>query len=197
MEARVQFPSGALKQHGTPTGRATKLKPWRVWVRLPPVLLQVSSFKLKTRNLKPETPTGVGWRWDAGRSVKPPPPARQVRFLPDALVFGPLVYRQDTGFSTRRAGFNSPTDCLRGCHETERALPSIRLVKKTREGETIQTSYIPAEFAKVGRVVKIRQDDGAWDDGWVIRLVGGSMTEEQLTAIELAHRRFERATSKA
>jgi hypothetical protein len=25
--------------HGTPTGRATKLKPWRVWVRLPPVLL--------------------------------------------------------------------------------------------------------------------------------------------------------------
>ena len=37
--------------------------------------------------------------------------ARQVRFLPDALTFGPLVYRQDIGFSTRKAGFNSPTDC--------------------------------------------------------------------------------------
>src|ERR1051326_7242492 len=42
--------------HGTPTGRATKLKPWSVWVRLPPVLLE----------------TRVGRRWDAGRPVKPP-----------------------------------------------------------------------------------------------------------------------------
>ena len=72
-----------------------------------------------------------------------------------------------------------------------------RLVKKIREGETIQTSYIPAEFAKEGRIVKLREDDGGWDDGWVIRLVGGSMTEEQVTAIDLAHRRFERDTSKA
>jgi hypothetical protein len=31
----------------------------------------------------------------------------------------------------------------------------------------------------------------------VIRIVGGSLTEEQLTALELAHRRFERATTKA
>src|SRR5262245_40257286 len=31
------------RRHGTPTGRATKLKPWRVWVRLPPVLLDVAS----------------------------------------------------------------------------------------------------------------------------------------------------------
>jgi hypothetical protein len=26
-------------------------------------------------------------------------------------MIGPFVYRKDTGFSTRRAGFNSPTDC--------------------------------------------------------------------------------------
>ena len=71
-----------------------------------------------------------------------------------------------------------------------------RLVKKVREGEAFQMSYIPAEFASVGRVVKLREEDGAWDDGWVIRLVGESMTEEQLNAIELAHRRFERATSR-
>jgi hypothetical protein len=72
-----------------------------------------------------------------------------------------------------------------------------RLVKKIRGGETIQTSYIPTEFAKVGRVVKVREDDGSWDDGWVIRIVGGSLTEEQLTALEKAHRRFERETTKA
>ena len=93
VEARVQFPSRALR-HGTPTGRATKLKPWRVWVRLPPVLLEC-----------------VGRRWDAGWPVTPPHSARQVRFLTGALVFGPFVYRQDTGFSAREAGFDSPTDC--------------------------------------------------------------------------------------
>jgi hypothetical protein len=52
----------------------------------------------------------VGRRWDAGRPVKPPHTARQVRFLTGALVFGPFVYRQDIGFSAREAGFNSPTD---------------------------------------------------------------------------------------
>lgn len=72
-----------------------------------------------------------------------------------------------------------------------------RLVKKIRGGESIQTSYIPAEFAREGRIVQLREDDGTWDDGWVIRLVGGSRTEEQLTALELAHRRFGRATTKA
>ena len=37
----VQIPSGTLKTwHGTPTGRAAKLKPWCLWVRLPPVLLK-------------------------------------------------------------------------------------------------------------------------------------------------------------
>lgn len=72
-----------------------------------------------------------------------------------------------------------------------------RLVKKIRGGESIQTSYLPAEFAREGRVVKLRDPDGAWDDGWVIRVVGGSLTEDQLTALELAHRRFERETTKA
>ena len=72
-----------------------------------------------------------------------------------------------------------------------------RLVKKIRGGESIQTSYIPAEFAREGRIVKLREDDGGSDDGWVIRVVGGSLTEEQLTALELAHRRFERETTKA
>ena len=72
-----------------------------------------------------------------------------------------------------------------------------RLVKKIRGGETIQTSYLPAEFARVGRIVKVRDTDGAWDDGWVIRVVGGSLTEDQLTALERAHRRFERETTKA
>src|SRR5579859_8221039 len=36
-------PVRSARRHGTPTGRAAKLKPWNVWVRLPPVLLKESS----------------------------------------------------------------------------------------------------------------------------------------------------------
>jgi len=59
-----------------------------------------------------------------------------------------------------------------------------RLVKKVRGGEAVQTSYLPAEFAKEGRIVKVREDDGGWDDGWVIRSLGGSLTEDQLADLE-------------
>jgi hypothetical protein len=72
-----------------------------------------------------------------------------------------------------------------------------RLVKKIRGGEAIQTSYIPTEFAREGRIVKLREVDGGWGDGWVIRVVGGSLTEDQLGELERAHRQFERFTSKA
>ena len=66
------------------------------------------------------------------------------------LTLGPLVYRQDTGFSTRRAGFNSPADCSGKEDAVKRneLYRQCRLVKKIRGGETIQTSYLPAEFAK-------------------------------------------------
>lgn len=70
-----------------------------------------------------------------------------------------------------------------------------RLVKKVRDGEMIQTSYIPAELAHAGRIIKIREGT-EWNDGWLVRVVGNSLTDEELTALELAHRQFERATSK-
>lgn len=70
-----------------------------------------------------------------------------------------------------------------------------RLVKQIRDGEMIQTSYIPAEFAKHGRIVKIREGD-TWDDGWQVRIVGGALTEEELTALSHAHQKFERETRK-
>ena len=109
-----------------------------------------------------------------------------------------MVYRQDTTFSAWEAGFNSPTGYSgRFVVKRNELYRQCRLVKKIRGGETVQTSYIPAEFAREGRIVKLREDDCGWDDGWVIRVVGGSLTEDQLTALERAHRRFERETTKA
>ena len=110
-----------------------------------------------------------------------------------------MLYWQDSEFSARGAGFNSPTDCSGKEVAVKRneLYRQCRLVKKIRGGESIQTSYLPAEFAREGRIVKIREDDGSWDDGWVIRLVGGSLTEEQLAVLERAHWRLNRETTKA
>lgn len=72
-----------------------------------------------------------------------------------------------------------------------------RLVKRIRGGEKLLMSYIPDEFARVGRVVKLKDDDGGWDDGWVIGLVGNARTEEQLVDDEAARRKFARETTKA
>ena len=72
-----------------------------------------------------------------------------------------------------------------------------RLVKRLRVGQSVQISYLPEEFAREGRVVKLRDEAGDWDDGWVISLVGRSMSDSDLQEQELAQRRFQRETSKA
>jgi hypothetical protein len=43
-----------------------------------------------------------------------------------------------------------------------------RLVKKIENGELQLVSWIPEPHAVTGRIVKLRDDDGAWDDGWVV-----------------------------
>ena len=60
-----------LRQRGTQTGKAAKLKPSRLWVRFPPVLL-----------------TCVGWALASLSGRNPPAPrALQVQLLPGALTW--------------------------------------------------------------------------------------------------------------
>jgi hypothetical protein len=47
-----------------------------------------------------------------------------------------------------------------------------RLVKRVEGGELVLVSWIPEPYASAGRAVKLRDDDGAWDDGWVVRCAG-------------------------
>ena len=36
-------------------------------------------------------------------------------------------------------------------------------------------SYLPARFAKKNHIVKLKQDDGQWEDGWKVVSVGASV----------------------
>jgi hypothetical protein len=47
-----------------------------------------------------------------------------------------------------------------------------RLVKRFEGGELVLVSWIPEPYASAGRAVKLRDDDGAWDDGWVVASAG-------------------------
>ncbi len=57
------------------------------------------------------------------------------------------------------------------------------MMKKTRyrqcelekaEGSTIGrvVSFLPEKYSRVGEVVKLKDDDGNWSDGWVVKSVG-------------------------
>lgn len=47
------------------------------------------------------------------------------------------------------------------------------LRKKTATGEIRQVSYIPSEFAVVGKILKLRSpDDGEWTNGWKVCSAG-------------------------
>lgn len=40
---------------------------------------------------------------------------------------------------------------------------------KLKKENTYQTSWIPSEFAKVGKILKLKDEDtGVWTDGWVV-----------------------------
>jgi hypothetical protein len=41
----------------------------------------------------------------------------------------------------------------------------------------VTTSYIPTQFAKVGRVLKLKDSDDRWVDGWVVETVGDVVVE--------------------
>jgi hypothetical protein len=106
---------------------------------------------------------------------------------------------KDVGFSVRKEGFDSPTNHR---YFWEKHMSKViryrqcRVVKRIPNGECIQMSWLPAEFASVGKILKLRDDDGVWDDGWVVREVGNETTEEHLTFVDQIHHRLERDWSK-
>lgn len=57
--------------------------------------------------------------------------------------------------------------------------------------KNIQTvAYIPSEFAKVGKVVQIKQEDGSWDDGWTVLSASEAVPAKTVERGETAHKAF-------
>ena len=52
-----------------------------------------------------------------------------------------------------------------------------RLVRKLSGTSTVeQLRYIPEQFAALNKPLKLKLEDGTWQDGWIVRSVG-SYTE--------------------
>jgi hypothetical protein len=54
-----------------------------------------------------------------------------------------------------------------------------RLVKKIQAGTRHQTSWLPEQFAQVGKVLKLRDDGGVWEDGWQVEAVSQTRLPEE------------------
>lgn len=62
------------------------------------------------------------------------------------------------------------------------------LEKKLGSGTMTTVSWIPEEFAKVGRVVKLKNGD-EWSDGWTVKQVPNfSMSSDVVAKIERSHK---------
>ncbi len=49
-----------------------------------------------------------------------------------------------------------------------------------KQSRKVMVSYIPEKFAQVGGVLKLKQDDDTWDDGWIVEAVGARVEEADL-----------------
>ncbi len=61
---------------------------------------------------------------------------------------------------------------------SKRTYQQCQLLKNHRHGTSIQVSYIPTKFASKGNVIKLKKDNGEWEDGWVVDEIFGTPVVE-------------------
>ncbi len=57
-----------------------------------------------------------------------------------------------------------------------------------------QTSWIPEQFAHAGNFIKLKKDDGTWDDGWKVDEVGTRAPEDQVLERERDYKHQRKAS---
>ncbi len=50
---------------------------------------------------------------------------------------------------------------------------------KMQKGNTTTVSWIPEKHSVLNHIVKLKQDNGTWDDGWKVIEVGSLPVEEK------------------
>ena len=58
-----------------------------------------------------------------------------------------------------------------------------------------KVTYLPTKFAKVGGVLKLKDEQGAWDDGWKVLSVGS--TEQEDSSVRKKIRQHRKNTGDA
>jgi hypothetical protein len=56
---------------------------------------------------------------------------------------------------------------------------------RLRKGTTFRVTWLPEKFAKIGKVLRLHDDDG-----WVVEAIWGTDTEENVKAREREHERW-------
>ena len=57
-----------------------------------------------------------------------------------------------------------------------------------------KTAWIPVKFAKEGKLIKLRMDDGSWEDGWKVINAHTMLHANVVEVLEDQHRRSRKTT---
>jgi len=68
-----------------------------------------------------------------------------------------------------------------------------RLRREHENGCTIVYSYIPEPYCQVGKSLKLRDDDGNWEDGWKVLVAGDQRSFAEVETQGNAHRGIRKA----
>lgn len=71
------------------------------------------------------------------------------------------------------------------------------LERKLTNATASQVSYIPQKFAQVGEVLKLKEADGTWTNGWVVRSAGEPVDEKLLPDVHAAVKKHRQHTGDA
>jgi hypothetical protein len=58
------------------------------------------------------------------------------------------------------------------------------LRKQIETGLLCDVAWIPEKFAVIGKQVRIKQEDGTWDSGWMVAKRYAKMEEDEVEAAE-------------
>jgi hypothetical protein len=63
-----------------------------------------------------------------------------------------------------------------------------------KKGDLYQTSWIPKKIAKLNTIVKLKEEDGTWDEGWEVTHVGSELDTKTVLERRNDHKNMKKMT---